>query len=298
MNRHSFLVRYLIAPVIAAALAVIPFAVPAPAANAGAVTNASTVTSVEAQKPENLAGLLSGADVIVLGELHDNGAHHQIQAELIKALSPRAVVWEMMTHAQAETLSSDLLQSPEATAKALDWEGSGWPEFALYAPVFEAAALAQQFGALVPRAEAQAALATGVARHFGADAARFGLDQALPQAEQAQREADQKANHCNAMPDEMLPMLVDFQRLRDASLAAAAEQAWRQTGGPVVVITGNGHARRDRGLVVYLHRAAPELRVLTLGQMEAEQIEGDFDVTYSSPAVVRPDPCLAFRTSD
>ena len=37
--------------------------------------------------------------------------------------------------------------------------------------------------------------------YFGAGAAAlFGLDQPLPEAEQAAREADQQANHCNAMP--------------------------------------------------------------------------------------------------
>lgn len=293
MKKHSFLVRYFAAFAFASVLSVTSTAVRA--ASTGALTGGE---AVEVQSLEELSHRLSGADVIVLGEVHDNPQHHLIQAELISELQPRAVVWEMITQELAETLNEDLLRDAAATAEVLDWSVSGWPDFDLYAPVFRASSQAKQFGALVPREGAQAALQVGVAAHFGAEAERFGLDQPLPSAEQAEREADQLANHCNAMPAEMLPMMVDFQRLRDAQLAAVAERAWQLTGGPVVVITGNGHARRDRGLPVYLKNAAPDLKLVSLGQMEQGQISGSFDVTYASPAVARPDPCLAFRSSD
>lgn len=255
---------------------------------------AQTVVQTVAQ----VADVLAGADVIILGEVHDNKRHHQVQAELVAALQPRAVVWEMITQEQAEALTPQILQNPAETARVLEWEASGWPDFTLYAPVFKRAARAMQFGALVPRAQSKEALQVGVANHFGAQAQQFGLDQPLPVAEQARREAEQMANHCNALPDHVLPMLVDVQRLRDASLAAAAKRALEQTGGPVVVITGNGHARLDRGLAVYLQRALPGVVIRALGQMEEGAIQGQFDVVLSAPAVQRPDPCLGFAKSD
>ncbi|MEP2718718.1 ChaN family lipoprotein [Pseudophaeobacter sp.] len=254
----------------------------------------ATEVPLQAQDVAEASQALSEAEVIILGEVHDNAAHHQNQAALITALQPKAIVWEMITNDQAAALTAEVLRDPEKTSQSLDWENSGWPEFALYAPVFAAAAEARQFGGLVPRAEVQEALEIGIATYFGEEAPRFGLDQPLPVAEQAEREADQLVNHCNAMPAEMLPMLVDFQRLRDASLAAAIAQALREAGGPVVVITGNGHARLDRGLAVYLAQARPEIDIRALGQMEDGAIAGEFDVTLSSPAASRPDPCLAF----
>ncbi|UWQ24176.1 ChaN family lipoprotein [Leisingera aquaemixtae] len=245
------------------------------------------------------AGLLRGADVAILGEVHDNAVHHQRQAALLAELQPKAVVWEMITAEQAESLNPATLADAEQVAQALDWAQSGWPEFSLYAPVFAAAQGARQYGALVPRAEAARALEQGAAAYFGAEAAaRFGLDQPLPAAEQAVREGDQLASHCNAMPAEMLPVLVDIQRLRDASLAAAADRALAETGGPVAVITGNGHARADRGLAVYLAKARPEARIRSLGQSEAGQISGSFDLVLDAPAAERPDPCLAFQNSN
>jgi uncharacterized iron-regulated protein len=255
---------------------------------------AQTVVQTVAQ----VADVLAGADVIILGEVHDNKRHHQVQAELVAALQPRAVVWEMITQEQAEALTPQILQNPAETARVLEWEASGWPDFTLYAPVFKRAARAMQFGALVPRAQSKEALQLGVANHFGAKAQQFGLDQPLPVAEQATREAEQMANHCNALPDHVLPMLVDVQRLRDASLAAAAKRALEQIGGPVVVITGNGHARLDRGLAVYLQRALPGVVIRALGQMEEGATQGQFDVVLSAPTVQRPDPCLGFAKSD
>ena len=262
---------------------------------AGAEATRAASGAELAETAEGAANLLQAADVVLLGEVHDNAAHHVNQAKILSQIAPRAVVWEMITQQQADALTPDILRDAETAATALDWAASGWPEFDLYAPVFAAAASARQYGALVPRAEARVALEQGVARFFGARAAEFGLDQSLPEAEQSAREADQMANHCNAMPAEMLPVLVDFQRLRDATLAEAADRALSETGGPVVVITGNGHARLDRGLAVYLKRARPEVKVLSLGQSEGGAIVGTFDVVLDSPAAERPDPCLSFK---
>ncbi|WP_027257674.1 ChaN family lipoprotein [Leisingera aquimarina] len=258
---------------------------------------ALSLSGVRADEVSAAARLLSGADVVILGEVHDNPVHHQRQAILLAKLQPRAVVWEMITAEQAAALDPETLANARLTARQLDWQNSGWPDFSLYAPVFAAAADARQYGAQVPRAEAAEAWERGVAAFFRAeDAARFGLDQPLPEVEQAEREADQQTNHCNAMPVEMLPVLVDFQRLRDAALAKAADTALAETGGPVAVITGNGHARTDRGLAVYLAKARPAVQIRSLGQSEGGQISGTFDLLLDAGAAVRPDPCLAFQS--
>ena len=68
------------------------------------------------------------------------------------------------------------------------------------------------------------------------------------------------------------------------------------TGGPVVVITGNGHARTDWGAPHYVSKAAPGVRVFALGQGEAgKPPEGDFAAVVDGPAVDRGDPCEALR---
>lgn len=239
---------------------------------------------------------VASAPVVIAGEVHDNPAHHALQAALVAHVQPRAIVFEMLTAVQADQVTPQNRADPDALAAALDWANSGWPDFAMYHPIFTAAPDAAIYGAAVPRDAARAAMQTGIAAHFGADAAAYGLITPLPSDVQAAQEDLQQQAHCNAMPPEMLPVMVELQRLRDAVLARATLKALDDTGGPVVIITGNGHARRDVGVPAYLARLRPDLEVLTIGQQEdGAGAPGGFDILLSSPAVDRPDPCAVFR---
>jgi len=236
------------------------------------------------------------ADVVLLGEVHDNPDHHMTQADLVATLKPSALVFEMLTASQAQAVTSLPRDDKAALEAALDWANSGWPDFALYHPIFTAAPTAELFGAAVPRPEARAAMELGLADAFGTDADRFGLTKALSEAEQSQRERLQFEAHCEALPKDLLPAMVDIQRLRDARLAQVATEALEKTGGPVVVITGNGHARADWGVPRYLRRVSPRVAIFTLGQSEGGQmLPGAFDAVIDAPVVDRPDPCDAFR---
>ena len=237
------------------------------------------------------------AQVVFLGEQHDNPAHHAVQAEWVATLKPTAVVFEMLTPAQAYRVTAKNRQDAVTLAQTLDWESSGWPDFLMYYPIFEAAPQAEIFGAGVPRENLRAAMQEDVFSVFGADAAaQFGLDQPLPEKQQELREALQRAAHCDALPEALLPRMVDVQRLRDATLAQAALEAVTRLGAPVVVITGNGHAREDWGAPALLRLAAPDITVFSLGQGEAgEYPEGGFGFVLDGPAVDRGDPCDAFK---
>ncbi|MBP0482732.1 ChaN family lipoprotein [Sagittula salina] len=237
----------------------------------------------------------SGYDVVFLGEVHDNPAHHARQAEIVAQVQPDGIVWEMLTGVRASAITPEMLASEAVLGPFLYWEDSGWPDFGMYYPIF-AASDAQHFGAALPRGEARAVMGEPVAEVFGSSAALFGLDRPLPADQQAAREALQRAAHCDALPDEMLPVMVDIQRLRDARIAAVVREALAVTGGPVVVITGNGHARKDWGAPALLAQAMPELRIGALGQGEdGAPPEGVFDRVDDAPGVEREDPCAEFR---
>ncbi len=238
---------------------------------------------------------LPRADVVFLGEVHDNPAHHDNQARAIRSIAPAALVFEMLTPERAARVPSPLPDMPGLEA-LLDWDASGWPDFAMYYPLFAAAPDARIFGAELPREQARAALSDGVEAHFPADPARFGLDAPLPDDEQAAREGLQDDAHCNALPPEMLPGMVAIQRLRDAMLAEAALRAHRDTGGPVVVITGTGHTRTDWGAPAALALAAPELSLLSVGQYEGPlDASPPNDLWLVTDPHPRPDPCAAFQ---
>lgn len=239
---------------------------------------------------------IRSADVVFVGESHDNPVHHEEQARLTAQVKPKAVVFEMLTPEAASKVTPELRGDAEALGKALDWEASGWPDFAMYYPIFAEAPEAAIYGAMVPRAETRAVFEAGPASLFGAGAAAYGLTAPLPKEQQEAREALQMEAHCDALPPEMLPGMVEVQRLRDAVLARAVVQAFEDTGGPVLVITGNGHARRDWGAPAYVARVAPDLRTISIGQGEEGRApEGGFDMVVDAPAPERDDPCAAFQ---
>jgi uncharacterized iron-regulated protein len=237
------------------------------------------------------------ADVIFLGEIHDNPAHHEVQAAWVAALRPGAIVFEMLTEEQVARITPALRADRTALEAALQWESAGWPDFDMYFPIFAAAPDARIIAAAVPRDRLGALMAEDLAAVAGPEVtARFTLDRPLAPQDQAAREALQDAAHCDALPDDLLPRMVSVQRLRDAALAQAALVGLADEGGPVVVITGNGHARTDWGAPALLRQAAPEVLVFALGQSEAAvPPDGAFDHVLDAPAVDRGDPCDAFR---
>lgn len=239
---------------------------------------------------------LPAADVVVLGEVHDNPAHHLNQARAVRAVAAKALVFEMFGPEAALRAAPALRGDAGALARALDWEAGGWPQFTHYYPIFEAAPGAALFGGGLPQGEVRRAVTEGAAAVLGAGAPVFGLDAPLGTEEQAAREALQDEAHCGALPKAVLPGMVEAQRLRDAALARAVVAAMAETGGPVAVITGNGHARTDWGVPALLALALPDAEVLSLGQFEAApDQEPPHDLWLVTDPAERDDPCAGLR---
>ncbi|MEC7965542.1 MAG: ChaN family lipoprotein, partial [Pseudomonadota bacterium] len=136
----------------------------------------------------------------------------------------------------------------------------------------------------------------GISESFGDFSEAYGLTKDLPPDQMQARQTLQFQAHCEAIPRENLTPMVALQRLRDAYLARAAMQALLETGGPVAVITGNGHARSDWGATALIRQLDAEVKVIALGQSEDGQApDGGFDLIIDSPGVDRGDPCDAFR---
>ncbi|MFB2531281.1 ChaN family lipoprotein [Paracoccus sp. p3-h83] len=243
-------------------------------------------------------------DIAILGEVHDNPQHHRNQAAAIATLAPTAVVFEMLTPEQAARARDIDPRDAKSLARALDWANSGWPDFALYAPVFAHVPKGGIRGAALPRDHVRRAMTEGAAAVFGTGAAQYGLARPLPKDQAARLAEEIGDDHCGALPDTALPGMVEAQRLRDAAFARATLAALSETGGPVVLITGTGHARKDRAVPAMLAKAAPEARIFALGQSECDgqtcTEAGDaapdlYDMLILTAPTPRPDPCLAFR---
>ncbi|MFT6061054.1 MAG: putative iron-regulated protein [Paracoccaceae bacterium] len=254
----------------------------------------------------DLAARTAAADLVIVGEQHDDPAHQAMQAALIGAVHPGAVAFEMIPRA-AESALADLRAAPspaDALRVAAQWDRyAEW-----HRPVGALAPDAPAIGAGLARADLRGAMKTSAAAVFDGDPAAFGLDAPLPANMQAAMEAEQIAAHCNAMPAAMAPAMVEAQRLRDAAFARALLRADDAAGdAPAFLITGNGHARRDRGSPAYL----PGRDLLVIGQIN-RPAGGDwrdalaswqtpgappvFDIVIvTDPPPGRGDPCDAFR---
>jgi uncharacterized iron-regulated protein len=114
-----------------------------------------------------------------------------------------------------------------------------------------------------------------------------------------EREDQMIAAHCGKIPRLVAREMVEAQRFTDARLARATLRARERGGGQVVLITGDGHARTDRGVPTYLRRLAPGLKVISVGMIElpagadpAVAWRGlPYDYVWFSKPAQRPDPC-------
>lgn len=238
------------------------------------------------------------ADIIILGEIHDNPHHHAIQAEITAAIQPSGLVFEMFSPEQARIVNALRWEGAgiESLEEDLEWAKTGWPSFDFYAQIIEADPEGVVFGGSAPIENVRAAISEGAAKMFGEGAEIYGADQVLPPDQQSLREANQMEAHCNALPESMLSGMVEAQRLRDITLADSAFRALGEVGAPIIIIAGNGHARDDWGIPAALRYADPDITIMTLGQLEAEPVETlPYTRFWVSDPAEREDPCLDFK---
>ncbi len=248
------------------------------------------------------------AEVIYLGESHDNPQHHATQTRILEALlatGKRPVLaFEMLTEDQQAALD-ELMATDETAADAerrLRWRARGWPDFSMYWPLFE---LARRHRLPVVATDLDAAVVRRIGREglaaVGDTGARLGS--LLPPdaaREQAIARTIQEA-HCHLMPERRLPLMVESWHARNVTIARHLAAALSRAS-PVVVIIGRGHQAAG-GLPDQLEALRPGTRQLVVellerpsGQHEdAVARRGSGDILWLTPPVVRPDPCEALR---
>jgi uncharacterized iron-regulated protein len=263
-----------------------------------------------------LASAAAGADLVLLGETHDNADHHLLQAWLLGAIAAAgrrpAVAFEMLgTHQQPE-LDAALARAPvtsDGVSAAVDWAESGWPAFDHYRPVFDAALAAglPLLAANLPRDMAREVVRTGREALPEALRARLERDEPFPEAEAAEMRKEMADSHCGHLPESLLDPMVLAQRARDAQMAERIEAAAASRGA--VLVAGSGHTRRDRGVPRHVFRDAPSLSVASVAFLEVSPGDLDpagyaraygaatlpFDWVVFTPAAEREDPCAALR---
>jgi uncharacterized iron-regulated protein len=251
--------------------------------------------------PRAIADAMRGAPVVLLGEVHDHAAQHALRAAALEHLvgtgARPALAFEQLDRddqADIDRLRRERPGDTDALLALLARRGWDAPLYRRYLALAVAYDL-PVVGANLSRADASRVMREGWAGAFDAPTrAALGLD-ALPAAllDAHRREVD--AGHCGLMPAAMLEPMARAQIARDAALALAiAPHAARG----VVLLTGNGHARRDLGVVNWL---SPALRgrTVSIGLLEPGWRDtlprGAFDRVVATDPQPREDPCEALR---
>jgi uncharacterized iron-regulated protein len=260
--------------------------------------------------PAEAARSLAAADVVLLGEKHDNADHHRLQAWAVEALAARGrspvVAFEMIPRDRGGRLADYLADGGDAAGlgPALDWAESGWPDWSIYRPIAETA-LAHDLrlaAADLPRADRREIAERGPEALPGALREAWALD--VPWTEAMRRGLLEELSraHCDVAPPEAFAGLSEVQRARDAALADSLLAGLNDADG-AVLIAGHGHTRRDRGVPWFLERRAPELAVVGIAFVEVRDgvtdpaAYGDLgghDLLWFTPRATDTDPCEAF----
>ena len=192
------------------------------------------------------------ADVLLVGEQHDDPGHQVRHRDLVQSLAVRgklaAVAIEM---AEQGTSTAGLpREADDSTVRAsLRWDEAAWP-WQPYAPAILAAVKAgvPVLGANLPHERVRAAMQDA------------SLDDTLDAASlEAQREAV-RAGHCDLLPASQLAPMARVQIARDRMMARTVVAA-AVRGQTVLLLAGAGHVDPSLGVPRHL---PPSLTVRSL----------------------------------
>jgi len=240
---------------------------------------------------DTLARSLALARFPLLGEIHDNPDHHLWQAWAIRAISKLRGARIVEGAPQIDMIAMEMLsvdqypgidkfygrnarvprkRKASAFGRLVNWEKSGWPDFRIYEPII---AQAQYEQIAVAPASPSREMNMSVSRKgpeevLGSqEMARIALDQSLPAIRQTELIDEIRDSHCGLMSEDFLPRMAEVQRFRDATMADALLSPGGEKGA--ILIAGNGHVRKDRGVAWYLERRGVNpADILALGMIE------------------------------
>jgi len=258
---------------------------------------------------------LARAEFVLLGEKHDNSDHHRLQAEVLRGLIDAgrrpAVGFEMFSLDDAGAIADHLARAPSDAAglgPAVNWQSSGWPDWAIYQPIAEAALAAKLtiVATNLPLATARKMSRDGLTLEPSVHR-DLGLDRPLSDAMLATMAADIRNSHCGHGTAESAQRMVQVQRARDARMAHSLIAAASADGA--VLVAGAGHVRSDYGIPVYLTAKAPGQPVVSIAFVEVDELESEphkyllpktaarapYDYLWFTPRVDNEDGCEKFK---
>lgn len=273
-----------------------------------------------------MAARMADSPLILLGEVHDNPAHRELQVGVLRelvALGRRpALALEMLEiedQASITAVRGSLIgaipsaDAADRIAEAVEFDRKGW-SWERYRPFIQLAVDHNLpiVAANLSRERARNVVRGGFPALGKSEMGRLGLPHSIDDSGIRSLRDAIIDGHCGQLPPAAVDGMLQAQQARDATIAGAL----RSTTGiddprrGAVLIAGAGHVRRDFGVPAYLMAsgvpARPTVNALSIGFVEADpkarteasvarSYDGIFDLVWFTSPHQRVDPCAGFK---
>lgn len=225
--------------------------------------------------PETLAERATKARFVLLGEIHDNKVQHEIQMRMLERLvrggKRPALVMEQYDRDQQANIDDILASDADFSVKvqglgALMNKGWDWHS---YEPLVRYAVTERLpiTAANLSRTESRLVSRNGFAALGEGEEKRLALEAVWSPERNELMEHDIFEGHCRKVPEHVVVAIAKAQRARDAVMA---DMLLRHRERGAIAVMGNGHARRDMAVPLYLAARAPDVTVLSLGLVQVD----------------------------
>ncbi|HHS7811595.1 ChaN family lipoprotein [Pseudomonas putida] len=239
---------------------------------------------------QELLTRLSGPQLLIIGEQHDNADHHAAQLWLLQALGEQrpqgSLLLEMLTPKQQPNVDQvrHAAAPPTDLPAALAWQ-DGW-DWTLYGPIVRFA-LTQPYPLLAANLDGSEIRAV-----YRQPPALNGVrsNAASVKARLFEQISD---SHCGLLPKSQMPAMLAVQQQRDRRMAERLLAA----PIPALLLAGAWHARKDAGVPLHVLDlgAAQAPTVLMLAEQGAEVTAAMADYVWYTPATPAQDYCAQMR---
>ncbi|MDR7129400.1 putative iron-regulated protein [Algoriphagus sp. 4150] len=244
-------------------------------------------------KKINLSQVLKearGTDAVFFGELHNNSLGHWLQLQVLKGLhseNPDLVVGSEIFERE-DQLNLDEWFSGQITESSFEAEAKLWKNYAMdYRPVLR---FAKEKGLKF--------IATNVPRKYASLVSKSGLGGLDSLSSQAKSyiamlpvEVDMSLPGYVAMKDMMHgapgnpEFMIQAQALKDATMAESLYEPLR-AGKQIYHINGAYHSKDGEGILWYLKREFPKVKILNIHTVTQDQLDKLDDENAKSGEII------------
>lgn len=246
------------------------------------------VVNLKAQEiisPNELLENLAHAEVILIGEKHDNPDHHLLEQRILRALSEQSteLVLEMLDDSQASSLEAlDREVQGDQLKETLQWNDKGW-SWKSYGPLVELAVSGGQ------KLTAGNLSRDQVKKIYQAGSEALTADDRLASALRVNEAVKQTLlteiyeQHCKMMPRDALSPMLSIQLARDARMASAIAES---QASRVLLVAGAYHVLKDSAVPLHLELIGTEKNVAVVVLQEVSSEIDDYDAYLKEQVAV------------